>query len=83
MLDNRPSGTRLKLAAALGKNRSFVTQITNPAYPVPIPAQHLDHLRGLPFLAGGRARGIPRRLCDARIRGRLRAAHREGAHSAP
>ncbi|MEA2876627.1 MAG: hypothetical protein QOF14_1823, partial [Hyphomicrobiales bacterium] len=29
-LDNRPSGTRLKLAAALGKNRSFVTQITNP-----------------------------------------------------
>ena len=31
VLDNRPSGTRLKLAAALGKNRSFVTQITNPA----------------------------------------------------
>src|SRR4051794_18779033 len=42
VLDNRPSGTRLKLAAALGKNRSFVTQITNPGYPVPIPAQHID-----------------------------------------
>ena len=41
VLDNRPSGTRLKLAAALGKNRSFVTQITNPAYLVPIPAQHV------------------------------------------
>ena len=40
VLDNRPSGTRLKLAAALGKNRSFVTQITNPAYLVPIPAKH-------------------------------------------
>jgi hypothetical protein len=44
VLDNRPSGTRLKLAAALGKNRSFVTQITNAAYPVPIPAQHLETL---------------------------------------
>jgi len=41
VLDNRPSGTRLKLAAALGKNRSFVTQITNPAYLVPIPAKHV------------------------------------------
>jgi len=41
-LDNRPSGTRLKLAAALGKNRSFVSQITNPSYPVPIPVQHIE-----------------------------------------
>jgi hypothetical protein len=41
-LDNRPSGTRLKLAVALGKNRSFVSQITNTAYPVPIPAQHIE-----------------------------------------
>jgi hypothetical protein len=42
VLDNRPSGTRLKLAVALGKNRSFVSQITNTAYPVPIPAQHIE-----------------------------------------
>ena len=42
VLDNRPSGTRLKLAAVLGKNRSFVSQITNPIYPVPIPARHVD-----------------------------------------
>jgi hypothetical protein len=41
-LDNRPSGTRLKLAAALGTNRSFISQITNPGYPIPIPAQHID-----------------------------------------
>ncbi|MDQ0394714.1 hypothetical protein [Labrys monachus] len=41
-LDNRPSGTRLKLAAALGTNRSFVSQITNPGYPIPIPVQHLE-----------------------------------------
>lgn len=42
VLDNRPSGTRQRLASALGKNRSFVTQITNPAYQVPIPRQHLE-----------------------------------------
>ena len=42
VLDNRPSGTRQRLAAALGKNRSFVSQIANPAYPVPIPAQHVE-----------------------------------------
>lgn len=44
VLDNRPSGTRLKLANALGKNRSFVSQIANPAYSTPIPAQHLQTL---------------------------------------
>lgn len=42
VLDNRPSGTRQRLATALGKNRSFVSQIANPAYPVPIPAQHIE-----------------------------------------
>jgi hypothetical protein len=42
VLDNRPSGTRLRLAAALGKNRSFISQIANPTYSIPIPAQHLD-----------------------------------------
>jgi hypothetical protein len=42
VLDRRPSGTRQRLAAALGKNRSFVSQITNPSYAVPIPAAHLD-----------------------------------------
>lgn len=41
VIDRRPSGTRRRLANALGKHRSFVTQITNPAYPVPIPASHL------------------------------------------
>lgn len=42
VIDRRPSGTRQRLAAALGKNRSFVSQITNPTYAVPIPAAHLD-----------------------------------------
>lgn len=42
ILDARPSGMRIRLAHAMGKNRSFVSQISNPAYPVPIPIQHLN-----------------------------------------
>ena len=42
VLDSRPSGMRQRLAEALGKNRSFISQISNPAYPTPIPAQHID-----------------------------------------
>ena len=70
VLDNRPSGTRQRLARALGKNRSFISQIANPAYPVPIPVQHLETMFELchfsqderrDFLAAYR-RAHPRRL---------------------
>ncbi len=44
VLDARPSGTRRRLAETLGKNRSFISQITNPNYSVPIPARHLDRV---------------------------------------
>jgi hypothetical protein len=40
--DNRPSGTRGRLAVALGASRSFVSQLVNPVYAMPIPAQHLE-----------------------------------------
>src|ERR1700722_17494903 len=42
VLDNRPSGMRHRLAKALGKNRSFISQMANPTYSTPAPAQHLD-----------------------------------------
>jgi hypothetical protein len=42
VLDKRPSGMRIKLAHILGKNRSFISQIANPTYPIPIPVQHLN-----------------------------------------
>lgn len=42
IVETRPSGTRQRLAEALGKNRSFISQIVNPAYATPIPAQHLE-----------------------------------------
>ena len=41
-LDLRPSGTRQRLAAALGTHKSFVSQITNPNLRVPLPAQHVQ-----------------------------------------
>ena len=40
--DNRPSGTRGRLSVALGTNRSFVSQLVNPVYAMPIPVQHLE-----------------------------------------
>ena len=40
-IDRRPSGTRQRLAAALGTHKSFISQITNPAYRIPLPAQHV------------------------------------------
>lgn len=42
LIDRRPSGTRQRIAAALGTHKSFVTQITNPNYRVPLPAQHVS-----------------------------------------
>ncbi|HMQ58917.1 MAG TPA: hypothetical protein PKE65_10250 [Rhizobiaceae bacterium] len=41
IIDRRPSGTRQRLADALGKHRSFVTQMTSTAYLTPVPARHL------------------------------------------
>lgn len=41
VIEQRPSGTRQRLADALGKHRSFVTQITSPSYSTPIPVKHL------------------------------------------
>lgn len=43
-LDRRPSGIRQKLAQAIGTHKSFVSQVTNPAYRVPLPAQHIPTL---------------------------------------
>ena len=44
VLEQRPAGTRQRLAEALGKNRSFISQITNAKYSVPIPANHVQSI---------------------------------------
>jgi hypothetical protein len=41
VIEQRPSGTRQRLADALGKHRSFITQITSPTYSTPIPSKHV------------------------------------------
>ena len=56
VLDRRPSGTRQRLAAALGKNRSFISQISNPVYPVPIPAPHLEIIFEICHFSGAEKR---------------------------
>ena len=73
VLENRPAGTRLRLAEALGKNRSFISQITNPGYSVPIPAGHIERIfETCHFLASEKAqfmgayrRAHPHRLPSA------------------
>lgn len=44
LIDQRPSGTRQKLAKALGTHKSFISQVTNPALKVPLPAQHVQQI---------------------------------------
>ncbi len=44
LIDRRPSGTRQRVAEAFGTHKSFVSQIINPSYRVPLPAQHIPAL---------------------------------------
>lgn len=41
-IDRRPAGLRARIAGALGKHKSFVSQLTNPIYPMPVPARHVE-----------------------------------------
>jgi hypothetical protein len=41
-IDRRPAGMRARIASALGKHKSFVSQLTNPIYPMPVPARHVE-----------------------------------------
>jgi hypothetical protein len=51
VIDRRPSGLRGRLAMALGKHKSFVSQIVNPAYTMPIPATDLATIFDICHLA--------------------------------
>lgn len=42
LINLRPSGTRQRIAQALGTHKSFISQVTNPALRVPLPAQHVE-----------------------------------------
>lgn len=43
-LEARPSGIRLRIANTIGKNKSFISQITNPRYKTPLPEQYVDRI---------------------------------------
>lgn len=80
IIDRRPSGTRQRLATALAKNRSFVSQITNPAYATPIPSAHIDVIFELCHFSPAEKRQFmelyhaahPRRLAHPAAPNRLR-----------
>ncbi len=40
-IDQRPSGMRLRIARVLGTHKSFVSQITSPLDPTPLPVRHV------------------------------------------
>mgnify|MGYP000212270727 CR=1 FL=1 len=44
LIERRPSGTRQRIAEAFGTHKSFISQIINPNYRVPLPAQHIPAL---------------------------------------
>jgi len=41
-LEARPSGIRLRIADMIGKNKSFVSQVTNPNYKTPLPEKYIE-----------------------------------------
>lgn len=43
-LESRPSGIRLRIANTIGKNKSFISQITNPRYKTPLPEKYVEPL---------------------------------------
>lgn len=43
-LESRPSGIRLRIAHTIGKNKSFISQITNPRYKTPLPEKYVEPL---------------------------------------
>lgn len=83
VLDRRPSGTRQRLAQALERNRSFITQISNPSYAVPIPAPHVAAILEICHFSGSERAAFldayrhahPRSLIAVQHRPRGRQAH--------
>jgi hypothetical protein len=83
VLENRPSGTRQRLAVALGKNRSFVSQIANPSYATPIPSQHLDTMFEICLFPGAERRAFLDAYARAHPGKLARNRHRKGHRLRP
>jgi len=80
VINERPSGTRQRLAEALDKNRSFVSQITNPGYSTPIPVKHLGTIFDVCIFSAAQKRQFlslyqkahPKRSIEAECKSRTR-----------
>jgi hypothetical protein len=65
ILERRPSGTRQRLATALNKNRSFISQIANPSYATPIPPAHLAQIFEICHFSAAEKREFARLYAEA------------------
>ena len=83
VLERRPSGTRQRLASALGKNRSFISQISSDAYATPVPASHVDTIFEIcHFSTAERRRFVEAyRRAHPRRHGGAQDGHRLKAHT--
>lgn len=57
-LRRREAGIRQAIADAIGKNRSFVSQLTSPAYDVPVPARYVGTMLAVARFTAGETRAF-------------------------
>ena len=79
VVDRRPSGIRLKIAESIARNKSFVSQITNPVYKTPIPERHLEPILEVVHFTPEEKASFLECYWRAHPRARARVPHARGA----
>jgi hypothetical protein len=80
-IDRRPAGMRTRIANALGKHKSFVSQLTNPVYPMPIPARHIETIFEICHFSPEERRAFLKAYARAHPERRPETAQESGASS--
>jgi hypothetical protein len=78
-IDRRPAGMRARIASALGKHKSFVSQLCNPIYPMPVPARHIDTIFEICHFSGDERRAFLKAYDRAHPESRSRSIDGGGA----
>jgi hypothetical protein len=79
-IDRRPAGMRARIAIALGKHKSFVSQLTNPIYPMPVPARHLSTIFEICHFSAEERKTFLKAYAAAHPAHAASPASEEGAH---
>jgi len=78
-IDRRPAGLRARIATALGKHKSFVSQLTNPIYPMPVPARHVETIFDICHFSPEERRSFLKAYARAHPEKKPEAAQESGA----